>query len=146
MKTASRGNSKSGMTRVQVAVVIFILLALVALLGIGACGWKKEQDRSTTILNIRNCQQAMRGHQGMKSLWTGKPFTKRDLETYMPFPSNIPIFGGEIVFDAGEEKVTPLSAEPAVNGDHLWLKVAAPNTTDYVGDYGFRKIAESTGW
>ena len=146
MITAPRNNAQAGMSWVQVAVVVFILLALLALLGIGAVGWKKGQDRSTTILNIRNCQQSMRGHQGMKSINEGGPFTKRDLEAYMPFPSNIPIFGGVIAFDAGEEKVTPLSAEPAVNGDHLWLKVTAPHTTDHVGDYGFKKIADTTGW
>lgn len=82
----------------------------------------------------------------MNNLRPGKPFTRRDLETYMPFPSNIPIFGGEVTFDPGDEKVKPMSAKPAVNGDHLWLKVTAPHTTDYIGDYGFEKIAVSTGW
>lgn len=67
MKTASRRHSKSGMTRVQVAVVVFILLALLVLLGIGAHGWKKGTDRAAAIMNIRNCQQAMRGHEGMRA-------------------------------------------------------------------------------
>jgi len=146
MKTAPRRNAKAGMSWVQVAVVIFSLLALLVLLGIGAYGWKKGSDRSATIINIRSCQQAMRGHEGMKNLRAGKPFTRHDLETYIPFPDNFSVLGGEIVFDPGEDKVTPWSAKPAVNGDHLWLKVAAPNTTDYVGDYGFKKIADTTGW
>ena len=55
--------SKSGMTLLELTVVILVLLTLISILFIGARAWKKGSDRAANILNVRNCQQAMRGHQ-----------------------------------------------------------------------------------
>jgi type II secretory pathway pseudopilin PulG len=58
---------KSGMTLLELTVVILVLLSLISILFIGARAWKKSADRSANILNVRNCQQAMRGHQNTRN-------------------------------------------------------------------------------
>lgn len=101
--------------------------------------------RAQCIMNVRNCQQAMRGEQNMKQLNPGDPFTKADLEEYMKFPEDIKIDGGVITFKPGNV-VTKEGGDPPANGDHLWLKIVAPDTIDNVGKYGFKKIEETAGW
>ena len=63
--------SKSGMTLLELTVVILVLLSLISILFIGARAWKKGSDRSTNILNIRNAQQAVCGHANMQNLTEG---------------------------------------------------------------------------
>jgi prepilin-type N-terminal cleavage/methylation domain-containing protein len=58
--------SKSGMTLLELTVVILVLLSLISILFIGARAWKKGSDRSANILNVRNVQQAVRGQQNSK--------------------------------------------------------------------------------
>ena len=55
--------AKSGMTLLELTVVILVLLSLISILFIGARAWKKGSDRSANIMNIRNVQQAVRGHR-----------------------------------------------------------------------------------
>ena len=63
--------SKSGMTLLELTVVILVLLSLISILFIGARAWKKGSDRSANILNIRNVQQAVRGHGNMHGITQG---------------------------------------------------------------------------
>lgn len=56
---------KSGMTLIELTVVILVLLSLIAILFVGASAWKKGSDRAACIMNQRNVQQAVRGHQNM---------------------------------------------------------------------------------
>jgi len=58
-------NRKSGMTLIELTVVILVLLSLIAILFVGAAAWKKGSDRASCIMNQRNVQQAVRGHQNM---------------------------------------------------------------------------------
>lgn len=59
---------KSGMTLLELTVVILVLLSLISILFVGARAWKRGSDRSANILNIRNVQQAVRGHENMYQL------------------------------------------------------------------------------
>jgi len=69
MKLNTRNvTKKAGMTLLELTVVILVLLSLMSILFIGARAWKKGSDRAGCVMNIRNLQQAMRGHQNM----TGK--------------------------------------------------------------------------
>ncbi len=63
--------SKSGMTLLELTVVILVLLSLISILFIGARAWKKGSDRAANILNIRNVQQAVRGHSNIRGLNIG---------------------------------------------------------------------------
>ena len=56
---------KSGMTLLELTVVILVLLSLISILFIGARAWKKGSDRAGCIMNIRNVQQGMRSFQNM---------------------------------------------------------------------------------
>jgi prepilin-type N-terminal cleavage/methylation domain-containing protein len=62
---------KSGMTLLELTVVILVLLSLISILFIGARAWKEGSDRAANIMNIRNVQQAMRSHQNMNGLNEG---------------------------------------------------------------------------
>ena len=92
-------------------------------------------------MDIRNCQQAMRGEQNMRSLSVGDSFTREDLERFMKFPTPPDGF----VYEAGDV-ITPESADPATNGDHIWLKVTGPGIEGYVGKNGFDSLDDITGW
>ena len=59
---------KSGMTLLELTVVILVLLSLISILFIGATAWKKGSDRAANILNIRNVQQAVRAHSNVRGM------------------------------------------------------------------------------
>jgi len=80
---------KTGMTLLELTVVILVLLSLISILFIGARAWKKGSDRSANIMNLRNTQQAMRGHANMNQLNTGDAFTQTMLTDYMKFPTTV---------------------------------------------------------
>lgn len=65
MKLTHTTKRKAGMTLLELTVVILVLLSLISILFVGARAWKKGSDRSTNILNLRNAQQAVRGHANM---------------------------------------------------------------------------------
>lgn len=69
MKLNTRNIKKAkGMTLLELTVVILVLLSLISILFVGARAWKKGSDRSANIMNIRNSQQAVRGHANMRNL------------------------------------------------------------------------------
>ena len=68
MKLTNTNNvkaTKSGMTLLELTVVILVLLSLISILFIGARAWKKGSDRAASILTIRNVQQAVRSFSNM---------------------------------------------------------------------------------
>jgi len=70
---------KSGMTLLELTVVILVLLSLISILFIGARAWKKGSDRSANIMNLRNVQQAARGHANMNGLNQGDALTSEKI-------------------------------------------------------------------
>ena len=70
---------KSGMTLLELTVVILVLLSLISILFIGARAWKKGSDRAANILNIRNVQQAMRAHANVRGLLENAALPNADL-------------------------------------------------------------------
>lgn len=64
-------NGNSGMTLLELTVVIVVLLSLISIIFIGARAWKRGADRSANILNIRNIQQAVRSHANLYQLDAG---------------------------------------------------------------------------
>jgi len=71
MKLTRTSKRASGMTLLELTVVILVLLSLISILFVGARAWKKGSDRSANIMNIRNVQQAVRAHQNMNGLLEG---------------------------------------------------------------------------
>ncbi len=70
---------KSGMTLLELTVVILVLLSLISILFIGARAWKKGSDRAANILNIRNVQQAVRAHANVRQLLEGATLASTDI-------------------------------------------------------------------
>lgn len=94
MKLTQKTNNKaikSGMTLLELTVVILVLLSLIAILFVGARAWKRGSDRAGCIMNIRNVQQAVRGHQNMTNTSTAVP-AEADIygagaNAYLPTPA-----------------------------------------------------------
>lgn len=53
---------QSGMTLIELTVVILVLLALIAVLFVGARAYKAGADKAACIMNQRNIQQACRSY------------------------------------------------------------------------------------
>ena len=70
MKLTRTTKRASGMTLLELTVVILVLLSLISILFIGARAWKKGSDRAGCILNIRNVQQAVRSYGNMYNATT----------------------------------------------------------------------------
>jgi prepilin-type N-terminal cleavage/methylation domain-containing protein len=60
--------ARSGMTLIELTVVILVLLTLISILFVGAKAWKKGSDRAANVMNLRNVQQAVRGHSNMNDI------------------------------------------------------------------------------
>ncbi len=60
--------AKSGMTLIELTVVILVLLSLISILFIGAKAWKQGSDRAANVMNLRNVQVAVRGHAAMNDI------------------------------------------------------------------------------
>lgn len=132
---------RAGMTLIELTVVILVLLSLISIIFIAARAWRRSADRSANIMNIRNCQQAMRGEQNMNQMKSGDPFTREDLQKYMQYPTQI---NGTLGIYTNTGRITPQSANPAENWNHIWL---IPNTPGLPGEsYGHGDYAEVTGW
>jgi len=76
--------SKSGMTLLELTVVILVLLSLISILFIGARAWKKGSDRAASILQIRNAQQAVRSYANMNGKNPGEADANIVTEVFGP--------------------------------------------------------------
>ena len=72
---------KSGMTLLELTVVILVLLSLISILFIGARAWKRGSDRAGCILNIRNFQQAVRSYANMYGVNPGANLSTANVTT-----------------------------------------------------------------
>jgi type II secretory pathway pseudopilin PulG len=79
MKLTRTSKRASGMTLLELTVVILVLLSLISILFVGARAWKKGSDRSANIMNLRNAQQAMRGHANMRNILEGGACTEDEI-------------------------------------------------------------------
>jgi prepilin-type N-terminal cleavage/methylation domain-containing protein len=114
---ATKG-SRSGMTLIELSVVLVVLLSLISIIFIGARAWKRGSDRSANIMNLRNTQQAMRGHENLRANQRDSSFDISTLQEYMKMPSPP---NAEIEYVPWEE-ITPIGV--------LWL---GPNEAGEVG-------------
>ena len=83
---------QQGITLLELTVVILVMLTLIGILFIGATAWKRGSDRSTNIMNLRNAQQAMRGHSNVRGIQIGELIPQNEifgLNGYLTFPAPI---------------------------------------------------------
>ncbi len=125
MKLTQKYNNKSiksGMTLLELTVVILVLLSLIAILFVGARAWKKGSDRAGCIMNIRNVQQAVRGHQNMSNSTSTTPTeaTIYGSDGYMSTPGcpagGTYTYGPTPVVDANGDPVLDANGDPTTLG------------------------------
>lgn len=63
---------KSGMTLLELTVVILVLLSLVTILFIGAQAWKSGSDRTLCIMNLQNVQKGVRSYTNLYGFKPGQ--------------------------------------------------------------------------
>jgi hypothetical protein len=61
----------SGITLLEMTVVILVLLSLISILFIGARAWKRGSDRSICIMHINNVQKGVRGYSNLNGFGPG---------------------------------------------------------------------------
>jgi type II secretory pathway pseudopilin PulG len=123
MKLNTRNMKKraSGMTLLELTVVILVLLSLISILFIGARAWKKGADRAGCIMNIRNMQQAARSQANMYGVTIGDALNHTLLIGSGKFMSNAPTCPG-----AGSYGYT--DTVPTVGGLYMTCSLSAsPN-------------------
>lgn len=67
------GMALAGTILGYVGLVLLLILPFISVLFVGARAWKKGSDRAACIMQTRNLQQAVRGHQNINSLKVGDP-------------------------------------------------------------------------
>ncbi len=119
--------SKSGMTLLELTVVILVLLSLISILFIGARAWKKGSDRAANILNIRNVQQAVRGHANVKALDIGASLASTDIIGSGKYVNSVNAPNTDISYTYG-------TVVPAIGTLYLVAAYANGSDTDYSPD------------
>lgn len=70
---------QAGLTLIEVTLVIAVLLGLISVLFIGVSAYKEGSNRAKCILNITNCQKAVRSYQNMYEKAIGDDLTLETL-------------------------------------------------------------------
>ncbi|WP_367874815.1 hypothetical protein [Luteolibacter sp. Populi] len=134
MKLTRTSKRASGMTLLELTVVILVLLSLISILFVGARAWKKGSDRAANIMNIRNAQQAVRAHQNMQGLLEGTPIAETA------------IFGDGTAANQGYlKKPTPPSADiaPAYEFDPLIPIIGDLYITNAIGNPDYAPASDT---
>ena len=64
-RPSSRRMGRSGMTLLEMTIVILVLLSLVTVLFFGAQAWKRGSDRALCIIHIQNVQKGVRSYSNL---------------------------------------------------------------------------------
>lgn len=62
----------SGLTLIELTVVILVLLSLVVILFVGAHAWKRGSDRAMCIVNLEQVQKSVRSFANLNNLQPGE--------------------------------------------------------------------------
>jgi prepilin-type N-terminal cleavage/methylation domain-containing protein len=118
---------KSGMTLLELTVVILVLLSLISILFIGARAWKKGSDRAANILNIRNVQQAVRAHANVRGLLENATLPSTDIVGTGRYLNSVTAPNADITY-------TYLGSVPPIGTLYLIAAYAGTSSTDYAPD------------
>ena len=118
---------KSGMTLLELTVVILVLLSLISILFIGARAWKKGSDRAANILNIRNVQQAVRAHANVRGLLEGATLASTDIVGTGKYLNSVTAPNSDISYAYG-------TTVPTIGTLYLIATYANGSSTDYAPD------------
>jgi prepilin-type N-terminal cleavage/methylation domain-containing protein len=124
--------TKSGMTLLELTVVILVLLSLISILFIGARAWKKGSDRAASILQIRNVQQAVRSYSNMNGKNAGDTVTTLEADIFGAgkFIETNPTAGSHPAGTGTSYAITAPTVIPAVGT--LYMTVTGTDAADYM--------------
>ncbi len=137
--------SKSGMTLLELTVVILVLLSLISILFIGARAWKRGSDRAAAILTIRNTQQAIRSHANMSALNPGDAFVSTDVFGPGKFIEENPIGSNHPAGTDYDFAINPGTTTTSTVGGVTTTTTSGAATVDTVPDVGVAYIATTGG-
>ena len=125
---------KSGMTLLELTVVILVLLSLISVLFIGARAWKKGSDKAASILQIRNVQQGVRSNANLNGLNLGDAMVREDVIGAGKFVAIDPVTKGHPAGTAFDFATVAPSVVPLVGV--LYLTVTGAGFGDYMPTTG----------
>ena len=67
----SARNGLSGMTLLEITVVILVLLSLISILFVGARAWKRGSDRALCIMHLQSVQKGVRSYANLYGFEVG---------------------------------------------------------------------------
>lgn len=125
----SRSSRTSGMTLLELTIVILVLMSLISILFIGAQAWKRGSDRTMCIMNIHTVQKAMRSYANLYGYGEGDSVAalRERLVGSGSYLENAPTCPGGGSYNYGEEFGTDtippvgdlyLSCSLAESGNH----------------------------
>ncbi len=120
---------KSGMTLLELTVVILVLLSLISILFIGARAWKKGSDRAANILNIRNVQQAVRAHANIRGMNIADTLASTEIVGSGKYLNSVTAPNSDIGY-------TYLAAVPAIGTLYLTATYANGSSVDFAPSTG----------
>jgi len=128
--STSRSFRKSGMTLLELTIVILVLMSLISILFVGAQAWKRGSDRTMCIINVQTVQKAMRSYANLYGYGEGDSvgaLRERLIgrQEYLTSPPVCP-GGGSYTYGAeyGTDTIPPigelyLSCSLAVSENHI---------------------------
>jgi type II secretory pathway pseudopilin PulG len=142
-------NRKSGVTLLELTVVILVLLTLIGILFVGVSAWRRGSDRTANLLILRSTQQAMRGFQNTTLAKSGDSFPATGttgLLEYVNAPIAAPTLGGAYAYTGTVTKYTT-GPDPVTAPDNLYITgpaAAIPGATP--ATYTYDTAAAVEGW
>lgn len=127
----------SGMTLLELTVVISVLILLVSVLFFGATAWKRGTDRAVCIINIQNVQKAVRSYSNLNGYAPGVivPNLKTQVIGVGRFLGATPVCPGKGIYSfgttAGSDLIPPIG--------ELYMKCSLPLTEQH-------EPADHDGW
>ncbi|MEO5914322.1 MAG: type II secretion system protein [Luteolibacter sp.] len=96
-------NGKSGMTLLEMTVVILVLLTLISVMFFGAKAWKRGSDRAMCIVLIQNVQKGVRSFSNLNGYAPGDNATNLQNQVIGmgKFVENTPICPGNGTYNFG---------------------------------------------
>lgn len=97
--------NESGMSLLELTVVIFVLMSLIAILFFGARAWKEGSDRSACIMQISHVQKGMRSYSNLYGFDPGEtaPNLKDEIIGSGKFVEMVPFCPAQGSYGFGEE-------------------------------------------
>ena len=120
----------SGMTLLEMTVVIMVLLTLITVLFFGAQAWKRGSDRALCIIHIQNVQKGVRSYSNLYGFQPGSnaPNLQSRIIGLGRFIENTPVCpgGGNYTFGQanGQDTIPPMGT--------LYMECSLSTTFDHV--------------